>query len=111
MAEDKKVDGGRKVFNTIHLVDTHKLLVDGEEQDKLELREPTPADLEELGTPVIIDWSQEPFKVSLDDRRMTLMLARLGGTTPGAIRRLHVRDWTTAAWSIAVFFVPRGQET
>lgn len=78
----------------------------GEEVMSIEFREPTGADIENYGNPVNIDFASSPPKISFDERKMAQMMAGLAGVPPSSIRQMHPKDWNTAAWSVAGFFVP-----
>ncbi len=83
------------------------VIANGAETMELTFREPTGADIERIGNPVNIDMlSGETPKVTFDSKAMTMMMAVLAGVPPSTIRQLHPRDWNTAAWSLASFFIP-----
>lgn len=75
------------------------------ERTELILREPTVGDIEQYGLPVTLDFKQGA-RPAFDPPKMTMMLAALGNVTEREIRAMDPRDWSTAAWSIAPFFVP-----
>lgn len=78
----------------------------GEETSELSFREPTGGDIEAVGNPVSLDFSQDPPKVTFEAKAMTQMMARLATVPPSTIRQLHPRDWNSAAWNLAGFFMP-----
>lgn len=82
------------------------VIANGEETSVLSFREPTGSDIEAVGNPVNMDFSHDPPKVSFDSRAMTQMMARLATVPPSTIRKMHPRDWNTAAWNLAGFFMP-----
>jgi len=82
-------------------VDAH-----GEKINKLTFREPSGADIERYGNPLIIDMSTEVPTVTFDERKMAAMLSALATVPLSTIRALSPRDWTTCAWGIAPFFMP-----
>jgi hypothetical protein len=82
------------------------VIANGETVDTLTFREPTGADIEAVGNPVNMDFSHDPPKVSFDSRAMTQMMARLALVPPSTIRKMHPRDWNSAAWNLAGFFMP-----
>jgi len=80
---------------------------DGVEVLELKFREPTAADIEACGNPVNIDFfSGEVPKVSFDAPSMSKMLSRLAAVPPSSIKKLNTRDWNSAAWTLARFFLP-----
>jgi len=82
------------------------ILVEGEPKTEVSFREPTGGDIERCGNPVNMDFAGEVPKVTFDERKMTAMLAQLAAVPPSSIRSMHPKDWITAAWTIAGFFVP-----
>jgi hypothetical protein len=83
-----------------------EIQVHDEKVTELRLREPTAADIEKAGVPVVMDFSGELPKVTFDERKMSAMLSLLATAPPSSIRAMHTKDWLTAAWAIAGFFVP-----
>jgi|SRR6516164_6339227 hypothetical protein len=83
------------------------VIANGDEVTSLSFREPTGADIEICGNPVNIDLlSSDTPKITFDSKAMTQMLARLAMVPPSTIRAMHPKDWNTAAWSVAGFFMP-----
>ncbi len=83
------------------------VIANGDETKVLIFREPTGADIELVGNPVNLDMmSGDTPKISFDAKAMTGMMARLAGVPPSTIRQMHPRDWNTAAWNLAPFFMP-----
>lgn len=83
------------------------IIANGDEVKELKFREPTAADIERCGNPVLLDMlSSETPKMSFDTKSMTAMMAQLAAVPPSTIRQMHPRDWTTTAWSLAGFFMP-----
>ena len=79
----------------------------GEEVNELTFREPTAGDIEMVGNPVVLDFFQgDTPKATFDTKSMTQMMSRLATVPPSTIRQMHPRDWNTAAWSLASFFMP-----
>jgi hypothetical protein len=37
---------------------------------------------------------------------MSAMMSTLAAVPPSTIKSLHTRDWNTAAWNLASFFMP-----
>jgi len=81
---------------------------DGVEVNELKFREPTAADIERCGNPVNLDFmsGSETPKMSFDVKAMSAMMSTLAAVPPSSIKQLHTRDWNTAAWSLATFFLP-----
>jgi hypothetical protein len=79
---------------------------DGEDVSELKFREPTAADIERCGNPVLLDMASDPPKISFDSKSMSQMMALLATCPPSTIRRLHTRDWNSIAWRLASFFLP-----
>jgi hypothetical protein len=82
------------------------VIANGEETMELIFREPTAGDIERCGNPVILDMAAEPPKINFDAKSMTQMMATLATVPPSTIRQLHPKDWNTAAWQLAGFFLP-----
>lgn len=82
----------------------------GQTIDEITFREPTAADIELCGNPVCLDWSaagptMQP-KPYFDAKIMTHMMSVLAAVPPSSIRKMKTKDWNTAAWSLAGFFMP-----
>ena len=83
------------------------IIANGDEVSSLTFREPTAADIERVGSPVELDFFQgETPKTTFNTKIMTQMMAVLAAVPPSTIRQMHPRDWNTAAWSLASFFMP-----
>ena len=79
----------------------------GDDVMELTFREPTAGDIDRIGNPVLIDMlSGETPKISFDSKAMTQMMSLLAAVPPSTIKMMHPRDWNTAAWSLASFFLP-----
>jgi hypothetical protein len=79
----------------------------GETVSELKFREPTAGDIERCGNPVNIDFqSSDTPKMSFDAKSMTAMMSTLAAVPPSSIRQMHPRDWNSAAWNLASFFLP-----
>ena len=103
-AEKPKVNGAA---SSIVIKLTKSVIANGDEVMELSFREPTGADIERCGNPVLVDWiPNERPKYTFDSKSMTQMLAALAVVPPSTIRQMHSRDWNTAAWSLAHFFMP-----
>ena len=83
------------------------VIANGDEVKELTFREPTAGDIERVGNPVVIDMlSGDIPKITFDAKVMTQMLALLATVPPSTIRQMHPRDWNSAAWQLASFFIP-----
>lgn len=82
------------------------ILKDGDPSSEIEFREPTAGDIERAGQPVLLDFSSDPFKITFDEKKMTMMLSTLAAVPPSSIRSMHPKDWNTCAWLVAGFFTP-----
>lgn len=83
------------------------IIANGEEVSEIAFREPTASDIERVGNPVNIDMmSADVPKVTFDAKAMTQMMSLLAAVPPSTIRQMNTRDWNTAAWSLASFFMP-----
>lgn len=82
----------------------------GETLNEISFREPTAADIELCGNPVCLDWSHSGPTASpkpyFDAKVMTHMMSVLAAVPPSSIRKMKTRDWNTAAWGLAGFFMP-----
>jgi Phage tail assembly chaperone proteins, E, or 41 or 14 len=75
------------------------------ERTVLILREPTVSDIERFGIPMSLEFSGTAKPV-FDTTKMTGLLANLGNCTEREIRAMDPRDYVSACWSLAPFFVP-----
>lgn len=84
------------------------IIANGDEVKELTFREPTAADIERVGNPVVVDMlsTGDVPKVTFDAKSMTQMMALLATVPPSTIRQMHPRDWNSAAWQLATFFIP-----
>jgi hypothetical protein len=85
---------------------TKAVVANGDETMELAFREPTGGDISTVGSPVLVDFSQDPPKISYDAKSMTQMLAVLAAVPPSTIRQLSAKDWETAALLVTSFFLP-----
>lgn len=110
MSDDKeKIDEPKANGAPSPLVITLRkpVIANGEEVSELTFREPTAGDIERVGNPVLLDFmSGDTPKATFDAKAMTQMMSQLAAVPPSAIRAMHPRDWNTAAWSLASFFMP-----
>lgn len=83
------------------------IIANGDEVQEITFREPSAADIERVGNPVNIDMmSSDTPKVTFDAKAMTQMMSLLAAVPPSTIRQMTTRDWNTAAWNLASFFMP-----
>jgi hypothetical protein len=102
--EAKKPNGA---FEPVVVKLRKSIMVGDEEISELTFREPTAADIERCGNPVNIDFiSGDTPKMTFDVVAMSKMMSTLSGVAPPIIKRLNTRDWNTAAWNLASFFLP-----
>lgn len=104
--EKPKVNGEK--YEPIVIKLRNKIIANGDEVDELVFREPTAADIERVGNPVNIDMSSASgdVKVTFDSKAMTQMMSTLAAVPPSTIRQMKTKDWNSAAWSLASFFIP-----
>jgi len=102
--ENKQVNG--KAVDLIKIGLRKSVVANGEETNELAFREPTAGDIERHGNPVLLDMAADPPRISFDSRAMTAMMSALATVPPSTIRQLHPKDWNTAAWMLADFFLP-----
>ena len=82
------------------------IIANGEEVKELKFREPTAGDIDRSGNPVELDMFSDPPKIKFDAKAMTAMMAALAAVPPSTIKQMHPKDWNTAAWQLAGFFMP-----
>lgn len=103
-AETKAVNG---VEITEIVVPLRKpVMAHGDEVKELKFREPTAADIEACGNPVNIDFFNGKPKMTFNERSMSAMMSQLAAVPPSTIKTMNTRDWNTAAWELASFFMP-----
>lgn len=79
---------------------------DGDEVMELTFREPTAADIDRIGVPVLIDPFGDVPRYSFDSKLMTQMMSALAAVPPSTIKRMHTKDWINSAWLLLRFFTP-----
>jgi hypothetical protein len=83
------------------------VIANGEDVMELTFREPTAADIERCGNPVNVDFfTSETPRMTFDAKSMSAMMSTLAAVPPSTIKQMHPRDWNTAAWNLANFFLP-----
>lgn len=105
--EGAKPANGAAVADTIVVTLRKAVIAHGEEIKELRFREPTAGDIETCGNPVNIDFLSGPSpKMTFNEKAMSAMMSTLAAVPPSTIKNLHTRDWNTAAWNLASFFMP-----
>ena len=107
MADEPETEA--KTVNGAEIVITLRksIIAHGDEVKELKFREPTAGDIERCGNPVNIDFfSGETPKMTFDAKAMSAMMSLLATVPPSAIKQMHPRDWNSAAWGLASFFMP-----
>lgn len=84
------------------------VIAHGDEVKELKFREPTAADIEACGTPVMIDFmTGDTPKITFETKAMFAMMSRLASVPPSTIKQMHTKDWGYAALALAHrFFIP-----
>ena len=72
----------------------------------IKFRKPTGGDIIRVGNPVVFDPISDPPKITHDEKKMTVMMARLAGVPISSLDFLDPRDWTSCAWALSPFFMP-----
>jgi hypothetical protein len=83
-----------------------KIIANGEDVMEIVFREPTAADIERVGNPVLVGMYENTPKIHFDAAIMTQMMSRLAAVPPSTIRAMHPKDWNNGAWLLANFFMP-----
>src|SRR5262252_4217417 len=101
--EEKKLNGA----NVLEVTLQKSVIANGEETKTLTFREPTGADLERAGSPILIDFNTDPPTERYDTKAMTQMMSLLAAVPPSTIRQMSASDWEWAALQIKFrFFLP-----
>jgi hypothetical protein len=79
----------------------------GEEVRRLTWREPTGADIERAGNPIIVDFFGEKPSLTFNEKKMSAMISALCQIPPSSVRQLTAGDWNAIAWKLVRFFMPR----
>ena len=113
MVDETKPDdapvNGTKVDDKIVVTLRKVIIANGDEVKELIFREPTAGDIERVGSnPVNIEQVGETgkLKVTFDSKSMSHMMSILAAVPPSTIKQMHPKDWNTAAWELANFFMP-----
>jgi hypothetical protein len=104
--EEKKLNGA----NVLEVQLQKAVIANGDETKTLTFREPTGADIERAGSPVLYDFTTDPPGEKYDTKAMTQMMALLAMVPPSTIRNMSGSDWEWAALQIKYrFFLPGRQ--
>src|SRR5262245_52509 len=110
MADEKPEDVNVNGIDNLSVVLRKAVTANGEEVKELKFREPTAADIERAGIPIIIDPGvvddQGLPRFRFDTKVMTQMMSLLAAVPPSTIRQMHPNDWNNAAWVLVRFFMP-----
>jgi hypothetical protein len=110
MADEPKAEAkvnGAAVADELVVKLRKPIMAHGDEINELKFREPTAGDIEKCGNPVNLDFhSGDTPKMSFDTKAMSAMMSALAAVPPSTIRPMHPRDWNSAAWNLASFFMP-----
>jgi len=114
--EDKKIEEASATEKKANGVTTTDLVIPlgkpliahGDEIHELRFREPTAADIEACGSPVMIDFlNQAEPKMIYETKAMFAMMSRLAAVPPSTIKSMRTKDWEYAALALAHrFFIP-----
>ena len=118
MAEPETIDfeireqpqgmNGAHVDNEFQHTLTKPINAHGDEIKVLKWREPTAGDIERAGNPIVIDmFNFEQPRVSFDEKKMSAMISVLCQIPPSSVKQLPSQDWTSVAWKLTGFFMPR----
>lgn len=102
----KPVNGA--IVNEVVIPLDPPLMAHGDEIKELRFREPTAADIEACGSPVMIDFlNQAEPKMTYETKAMFAMMSRLAAVPPSTIKAMRTKDWEYAALALAHrFFIP-----
>lgn len=112
MAENEEINNetpkaNGKADGSLKIALRKPIQANGEEVSELVFREPTGADIERCGNPVVLDvFSSDTVKITFDEKKMTAMMSRLAEVPPSSIRQMNTKDWNSAAWQLVHFFTP-----
>jgi hypothetical protein len=105
-AEDGEEPQLDKESNLEHTL-TKPIRAHGEEVRYLSWREPSAADIERSGNPIIIDFFGDKPNLSFNEKKMSAMISDLCGIPPSSVRQLTASDWNAIAYKLVRFFIPR----
>jgi hypothetical protein len=93
-------------LNTEHTL-SKPIHAHGEELRFLKWREPTGADIERAGNPIVVDFFGEKPSLTFNEKKMSAMISALCQIPPSSVRQLTASDWNSIAWKLVRFFMPR----
>ena len=74
------------------------VIAHGDEVSQLTFREPSAADIEAVGSPVLFNaFAEDGPKNRIDHKCMFAMMARLANVPPSTIKQMSAREWEYAA--------------
>jgi hypothetical protein len=105
----EKVDAAAPPSTDIVVELKKPVMANGEMTKKLTFREPTGADMLQLGEkwPVNIDW--QTGEVSPNPAVMANVISLLGAVPPSTVKALGAKDFSNCAHRLMGFFVPDAQ--
>jgi len=109
MSDEKEEVKANGASSSIVIKLRKSIIANGDEVNELTFREPTAGDIERVGSnPVNIEQIGETgkLKVTFDTKAMSHMMSILATVPPSTVRQMHPKDWNTAAWELASFFMP-----
>lgn len=88
----------------------HELLTPLQSPDEgevkvLRFRAPRAGDIVRHGMPVILKVHEN--SIEFDEPKMSAMMSALTAMPPSFLANMDPRDWSTCAWGLAPFFLPR----
>ena len=83
-----------------------KVIAHGDEVDELSFNEPTGADIERCGLPIIIDFANGEARPLIEPKAMAAMMSSLAAVPPSTIKMLNPQDWSVIAFSLMGLFTP-----
>jgi hypothetical protein len=93
--------------SSLEQVLTKPIQAHGEELHILRWREPTGADIERAGNPIIVDFFGEKPSLTFNEKKMSAMISALCQVPPSTVRQLTAGDWNSIAWKLVRFFMPQ----
>jgi hypothetical protein len=103
-AEAKPANGAPATEFVLKLV--KPIIAHGDEVSELTFREPTAADIEACGSPIIFHLYAEEGqpKTRIEHKNMFAMMSRLAGVPPSTIKQMSALQWEYAANVLAYRF-------
>ena len=104
---DNLAAGDPQLADQLEQVLTRPIQAHGEELHILRWREPTGADIERAGNPIIVDFFGEKPSLTFNEKKMSAMISALCQVPPSSVRQLTAGDWNSIAWKLVRFFMPK----